>query len=51
MAARTLTLTLYTLTLTLTLSLSLTLTLARYVGADGYTYVDIVEQKGTVFIS
>ena len=46
-----------TLTLTLTLALSLTLTLtrtlplARYVAADGYTYLDIVEQKGTLFIS
>ena len=24
---------------------------ALYVGADGYTYLDIVEQKGTLFIS
>ena len=40
-----------TLTLTLILTLTLTLTLARYVAADGYTYLDIVEQKGTLFIS
>jgi len=24
---------------------------APYVGADGYTYVDMVEQAGTLFIS
>ena len=24
---------------------------SAYVGADGYTYVDMVEQKGTVFVS
>ena len=24
---------------------------ALYVGADGYTYLDLVEQKGTMFIS
>ena len=50
--ALTLTLTLSrTLSLTLTLTLTRTLPLARYVGADGYTYLDIVEQKGTLFIS
>ena len=24
---------------------------APYVGADGFTYLDLVEQKGTLFIS